>query len=47
LHPLRVAVARWPLAAYEPGTLWLPPADAQDAALPAPIKKLLRSLAPG
>ena len=30
--------------AEAPGMLWLTPADAHHAALPAPIKKLLRSL---
>ena len=47
LHPQRVAAARWPLRAEAPGMLWLAPADAHHAALPAPIKKLLRSLVDG
>ena len=44
LHPQRVAATRWPARAESPGTLWLAPADAQHAALPAPIRRLLRSL---
>ena len=45
LHPQRLAAARWPTRAEMPGTLWLSPSDAHGAALPAPIKKLMRSLA--
>ncbi len=45
LEPLPCAVRRWPQRAEEPGLLWLPLADAGGAALPAPIKKLLRSRA--
>ncbi len=45
LKPLPCAVRRWPRRAEEPGLLWLPLADAGGAALPAPIKKLLRSRA--
>jgi A/G-specific adenine glycosylase len=44
LHPQRVAVRRWPARAEEPGLLWLARDDALAAALPAPIRKLLRSL---
>ena len=51
LHALRADAAsatreRAPLAGARrgAGTLWLAPADARGAALPAPIKKLLRSL---
>ena len=44
LHPQRVTARRWPSRAEAPGTLWLTPADARGAALPAPIKKLMRSL---
>jgi len=44
LHPQRVSARRWPTRAEASGTLWLAPADARGAALPAPIKKLLRSL---
>jgi A/G-specific adenine glycosylase len=35
------------LAASEPGSIWLPLADAPTAALPAPVKKLLTALAAG
>jgi len=44
LHPQRLSARRWPSRAETPGTIWLAPADARGAALPAPIKKLLRSL---
>ena len=45
MHPQRLAAARWPQRAEEgQGTLWLSPQDALAAALPAPIKKLVRSL---
>jgi A/G-specific adenine glycosylase len=46
LHPKRVAVAtsRRPPS---PGELWMLPDDAINAALPAPIKRLVRSLRPG
>ncbi|MBA3507209.1 MAG: A/G-specific adenine glycosylase [Betaproteobacteria bacterium] len=44
LHPSRVIVGEWPARAEAPGLLWLSPADAHGAALPAPIKRLLRSL---
>ena len=44
LHPQRVSARRWPSRAEAPGTIWLTPADARGAALPAPIKKLMRTL---
>ena len=46
ITPQRCVVQRWPAQAAEPGLIWLPLADAAGAALPAPIKKLLRSLKP-
>ena len=42
--PQRVAVRAWPLRAESPGFLWLMRDDALNAALPAPIRKLIRSL---
>jgi A/G-specific adenine glycosylase len=42
--PQRVAVRSWPPRAESPGLLWLTRDDALAAALPAPIRKLLRSL---
>ena len=44
LYPQRVDVARWPLRAETPQYVWLSRDDALQAALPAPIRKLLRSL---
>ena len=43
LHPLRVRVRRVAAGAREDGVVWLAPADAVGAALPAPIRALLRS----
>ena len=45
LTPRPCIVQRWPKRAEEPGLLWLPLVDAGGAALPAPIKTLLRSRA--
>ena len=43
LHPQPCAVQAWPRRTEEPGLLWLPLDEAASAALPAPIKKLLRT----
>ena len=45
LTPQPCAVSRWPLRAESPGLLWLPLSEVAGAALPAPIKKLLRERA--
>jgi A/G-specific adenine glycosylase len=42
--PQRVAVRSWPHRAEAPGFLWLTRDDALAAALPAPIRTLIRSL---
>lgn len=44
LHPQRMAVSAWPRHAEAPGQVWLARDEALGAALPAPIRKLLRSL---
>jgi A/G-specific adenine glycosylase len=44
LHPLRIAVRRWQPRAESPECLWLTRDDATSAALPAPIKRLIRDL---
>jgi len=44
LRPRRVNVASWPSRAEMPQYVWLTREDALDAALPSPIRKLLRSL---
>jgi A/G-specific adenine glycosylase len=44
IEPQRVAVRTWPLRAEAPGRQWLTRDDALAAALPAPIRKLVRSL---
>ena len=44
LHPVRARVTRVAAHASEPATMWLPLSDLDNAALPAPIAKLLRTL---
>ncbi len=44
IRPHRVVVRAWPPRAEAPGLLWLMRADASTAALPAPIRTLIRSL---
>lgn len=44
LHPRRLAVKRWSPRAEEPGLVWLTREDAIHAALPSPIRKLMRSM---
>jgi A/G-specific adenine glycosylase len=44
LHPLRIAVRRWRPRAESPECAWLARDDAMSAALPAPIKRLVRDL---
>jgi len=45
LHPQPCAISRWPPRVETPGLLWLPLSEVAGAALPAPIKKLLRGRA--
>jgi A/G-specific adenine glycosylase len=45
LHPVQVQVSRVSARASEPTSMWLPLSDLTNAALPAPIAKLLRGLA--
>ncbi|MEO6564558.1 MAG: A/G-specific adenine glycosylase, partial [Casimicrobiaceae bacterium] len=42
MHPQRIEVRRWPQGVASPGWQWLEPAAALNAALPAPIKTLMR-----
>ena len=44
IEPARCAVTRLVPAAAEPGTLWLPIADALGAAIPAPVRRILSAL---
>jgi A/G-specific adenine glycosylase len=44
LHPQRISVVRWPPRAESAGLIWLAREDALGAALPAPIRTLLRSV---
>ena len=44
IEPQRIGVAAWPSRAEAPGLAWLTPGAARAAALPAPIRRLLRDL---
>jgi A/G-specific adenine glycosylase len=44
IHPQRIAARAWPARAEAPGRVWLTREDAITAALPAPIKKLMRQI---
>jgi len=44
LHPQRITARGWPLRAEAAGQVWLTPDDALAAALPAPVRRLVRSL---
>jgi A/G-specific adenine glycosylase len=44
IHPVRVPVVRWPLDARMPGAVWFDREAAIAAAIPAPIRSLLRAL---
>jgi A/G-specific adenine glycosylase len=44
LHILPVELELAPRRATLPGQIWLPPSDALDAALPAPVRKLVARL---
>jgi len=47
MHPVRVEVLGWPLDARMPGVEWFARDIALAAAIPAPIRKLLRAGEPG
>jgi A/G-specific adenine glycosylase len=44
MHPVQVTPARAPGSVGEPGVVWLALSDAQRAALPAPIRRLIAGL---
>ena len=44
IQPVSVPMPKRTLHAEEPSRMWLPLEDARDAALPAPVKKLLMRL---
>ncbi|HVN35488.1 MAG TPA: A/G-specific adenine glycosylase [Casimicrobiaceae bacterium] len=46
IHPQRITVRNWPPRAEAPGLVWLTRDDALAAALPAPIKALIRGMQP-
>jgi len=45
IHPVRVAISTWPPAMRSPGVEWFAHEAALACALPAPIRKLIRSIA--
>jgi A/G-specific adenine glycosylase len=47
ITPALLRVTRLELRAQSPGQVWLTPADAIDAAVPAPVRSLLRQLERG
>jgi A/G-specific adenine glycosylase len=47
IAPVLCDVRRLDSRAGEPGRLWLPAADAAQAAVPAPVRKLLREMNAG
>jgi A/G-specific adenine glycosylase len=47
MHPVRVRVARWPDGVGMPGIAWFAAGSVIAAAVPAPIRKLLVTLAQG
>ena len=44
IHPLRVRVGALTPRAGEPGLVWLPLEEARQAAIPAPVKRILESI---
>ena len=44
IHPVEIAVSKRALVAMEPGAMWLDFSVALEAALPAPVKKLLTAI---
>jgi A/G-specific adenine glycosylase len=44
IRPRPLAVPRRPAGAMEPGRVWLTPAEASQAALPAPVRRIIDSL---
>ena len=43
IYPVEITLGRKPLHAMEPGSIWLNMKDAMDAAIPAPVKRILES----
>ncbi len=46
IYPLEIAITKRPATAMEPGTMWVNIEDAPNAAVPAPVKRILKLLAP-
>ncbi len=44
IYPLAIAIATRPVVAMEPGIMWVNLEDAPSAAVPAPVKRILKSL---
>jgi len=45
IYPVEIPVSKRQLHTAEPGVMWLNLADISNAALPAPVKKILLALA--
>ncbi len=46
IYPLALAIVQRPVAVMEPGIMWVNLKDAPSAAVPAPVKRILKLLAP-
>ena len=46
IYPLEIAIAKRPTKAMEPRIMWINIEDAPNAAVPAPVKRILKLLAP-
>ncbi|MEO8102844.1 MAG: NUDIX domain-containing protein, partial [Betaproteobacteria bacterium] len=44
IFPVEIAITALPLRAMEPGLMWIGFDDALDAAIPAPVKRILQKL---
>jgi len=45
IYPIEIAITKRPTIAMEPGIMWVNIADAPNAAVPAPVKRILQLLA--
>ena len=44
IFPTEINPAKFALCAMEPGLMWVNVDDAMDAAIPAPVKRILKSI---
>ena len=45
IYPLEIVITKRPTIAMEPGIMWVNIEDAPNAAVPAPVKRILKLLA--